>query len=432
MGLFSRLSQSFRAKASQPSASTPTLPPQPPQPLSITELERQMAAEAKAIQPYSRPLKTYPIQKVNAFLGKLMWMAILIGVPLGGLWLVNLPYPIIRRPVADKAPILLLPSYMKIDNSYRQAIALVEEADQLIGNPTSASDIERGEQILQQAQGHLDQLPIWFLSDFPEYRYWWYSWRFSYHHFNTSRARLGELKAKVFQENNAQTALFNAEENLKTAQQTYQQAATTVDKQLAIAKWQSALDQMGQIPGQTLAGQTAQQKTVAYERDFQTIVGLAAGNDRINALLRTAQQFGKEAAQASQNSPHTVEEWQRIETLWEEAITWLERIPETDLAGYAEASGILVTYRSNLEEIRVRRQQEATAVRLLEAAKKDIVWLQRISNNNYQSHSRGEMIGTLQEIINHLEAIPNGTTAYGEAQQLLIFAKNKLNQTSNL
>jgi hypothetical protein len=58
-------------------------------------------------------------------------------MPVGVVWLANLPYPVIRRPVARTAPILLLPSYMSVEANYRQAIASVEQAEQLIENATS-------------------------------------------------------------------------------------------------------------------------------------------------------------------------------------------------------------------------------------------------------------------------------------------------------
>ncbi|MFN6498842.1 MAG: hypothetical protein RMX65_017850 [Nostoc sp. DedQUE01] len=51
---------------------------------------------------------------------KLIWIAILIGIPVGVIWVANLPYAVIRRPVARNAPILLLPSYMSVDRHYRQ------------------------------------------------------------------------------------------------------------------------------------------------------------------------------------------------------------------------------------------------------------------------------------------------------------------------
>ncbi len=86
---------------------------------------------------------------------------------LGGLagliWLLNLPYPMIRRPVAKTAPILLLPSYLSMDSNYRQAIAKVEQSDQLVNQATSLADLKLGQEKVIQAQKHLDALPVWFL-----------------------------------------------------------------------------------------------------------------------------------------------------------------------------------------------------------------------------------------------------------------------------
>lgn len=62
----------------------------------------------------------------------------------GIIWFVNLPYPMIRRPVAQTAPLLLFPSYLRMDRNYREAISHVQQADQLVRNATSAADIELG------------------------------------------------------------------------------------------------------------------------------------------------------------------------------------------------------------------------------------------------------------------------------------------------
>jgi hypothetical protein len=98
-------------------------------------------------------------------LSKIKWAAIFLTGSAGVIWLVNLPYPMIRWPVARTAPILLLPSYMSMDYHYRQAIAQVEQADQLINKATSSADFELGakkvesaQQLLQSAQNKLKQL----------------------------------------------------------------------------------------------------------------------------------------------------------------------------------------------------------------------------------------------------------------------------------
>lgn len=45
-------------------------------------------------------------------LSKIQWTAGMVVGSAGVLWVVNLPYPIIRWPVARTAPVLLLPSYI--------------------------------------------------------------------------------------------------------------------------------------------------------------------------------------------------------------------------------------------------------------------------------------------------------------------------------
>ncbi|MDX2217349.1 MAG: hypothetical protein SFY66_29040 [Oculatellaceae cyanobacterium bins.114] len=425
-----------RSPASNASGIAPAQPIQPPTPpspqpivpqvKSLTALEREMEAEAKRLRVHP----TYPMapkRRPNR-LNKLMWLAILVGLPVGVLWVVNLPYPPIRYPVARTAPILLLPSYMSIDSNYRQAIAAVEQAKQFIDNPTSAADLDLGQQKVREAQDRLDALPLDLLNTFPQSRYWWYDWRFSQSGFNNARAEVGRLQAKVLQEQNAQTLLIDSEQAITTAKQQYQQATTPLDKQMAIADWRSALDQFLQIPGQTLAGRTAQQKLQAYQRDFEEIVGLAAGNERASTMIESARQFGSQAAQASQNPPHSVAEWQRVEKLWQDAIQRLEQIPPTDLTGYAESQKLLATYTANLEQIKVRRQAEADSVRVFQQAQQEIELLQASIPNDGNITNINRTISQLQSIINQLNQVQEGTTVYLEAQSLRLSAQNKLNQ----
>jgi len=45
-----------------------------------------------------------------------------------------------------------------------------------------------------------------------------------------------------------------------------------------------------------------------------------------------------------------------------------------------------------------------------------------------KSFDRNRVVSQLQSIINQLEKVQNGTTAYMKAQELLLSAKNKLQQ----
>ena len=394
------------------------------QPKTLAELEQEMEAQTQ--------VATYrykPGGKAKSGIGsKIIWTAILIGVPVGVVWVANLPYPVIRRPVAQNAPILLLPSYMSMDSHYRQAIAAVEQAEQLIEKATSPADLELGEVKVKQAQQHLDTLPIWLLNDWSGYNYWWYDSRFSVYGVNAARTKAGQLEAKVFQEKNAQTLLTDSEQVLNRAKQQYQQALTITDKQAAIAAWRSALNQLEQVPSQTLAGKTAHNQLDTDKQEFQEVVGLAAGNQRISVLIAAARQFSEQAAKAGQNPPHTVTEWQQVENLWQQAINRLKEVPSQDLAGYAEAQKSLAIYEANLGQIKIRRQAEQDSVYALEMAQQQSQSLLASIPADPKFFDRNRVVSQLQSIINQLEKVQNGTTAYLKAQELLLSAKNKLQQ----
>ncbi|MEH2256310.1 hypothetical protein [Nostoc sp.] len=397
----------------------------PSKPKTLAELEQEIAAQGQvsSISHQKRPIKA------NRGIGtKLIWIAILIGIPTGVIWMANLPYPIIRRTVVQNAPFLLLPSYMSVEQNYRQALVSLEQAEYLIEKPTSAADLVLGEQQLQQTKTHLDNLPVGLVDDWPEYKYWWYNWRFSVYGLNAARRQVGQLEAKVFQEKNAQTLLNDNSQALLNAKQQYQIATTVTDKKLAIAAWRSALDKLEEIPGQTLAGKTAQNQLDAYKRDFKEVVGLAAGNERVSALITAAQQFSWQAAKAGQNPPHTVTEWEQIENLWSEAINRLKQISSEDLVGYAEAQKLLATYETNLGQVKVRRQAESSSVQALAIAQQEIESLMASIPTDLKNLDRNRIISQLHRIINQLEKVEKGTTVYLKAQELLLSANNKFKQ----
>ncbi len=400
-------------------------PAKPSKPKTLAELEQEIAAQAQVSSTSSKKR----LSKTNKGIrGKLIWIAILIGIPAGVVWIANQPYPIIRRSVMQNAPFLLLPTYMNMEQHYRQALVSIEQAEYLIEKPTSAADLALGEQQLQQTKTHLDNLPSGLVNDWPEYKYWWYDWRFSVYGLNTARRKVGELSAKIFQEKNAQTLLTENSQALLNAKQQYQQAKTITDKKSTIAAWRKALDQLEEIPNQTLAGKTAQNQLDAYKGDFKEVVGLAAGNERVSALITAAQQFSWQAAKAGQNPPHTVTEWEQIENLWSEAIKRLKQISSEDVVGYAEAQKLLAIYETNLGQVKIRRQAEADSVQDLAIAQREIESLVASIPSDPKNLARNRVISQLNSIINQLEKVEKGTTVYLKAQELLLSANNKLKQ----
>ncbi|WP_293129800.1 hypothetical protein [Microcoleus sp. bin38.metabat.b11b12b14.051] len=348
----------------------------------------------------------------------------LLGGAAGIIWLINLPFPMIRWPVANTMPILLLPSFISMDYDYRQAIALVEQSDQLVNKATAAADFDLGESKVKQAQKHLDALPVWFLGYYPQ-TYCSFSgctWRFTVDEFQAARKNIGRMDAQIFQQKNAFIELNRVEESLKAAKQQYQQGKTAADRQKATANWQSAIDLLNQIPAETLAGKTAKQKLQAAERDFQAMGGIATGSVRADNLIEAAKEFALSAAVASQKPPHPAAQWEQIAGLWTEGINRLKMVP-LDNPGYLDAQTKLAEYQKNLGISQIRLQAEKDSEKAFIEAKSLFASLQ--NNLNSPSQKASNSLGQLQQIINQLESVKPGTTVYPESQKWLQSARKK-------
>ncbi len=367
--------------------------------------------------------KAAKANKPPGILSKIAWIpAALVGMA-GIVWVANLPYPMIRKPVSRVAPIILLPSYMSMDYNYREAIANVEQADQLINKATSSADINFGAEKVALAQKHLDELPVWFLGYYPQ-RYCTFfscSWKFTLDEFETARKQIGRMEAKVFQEKNAQTLLTEAEQTIATAKQQYLEAATSTDKQQAIANWQTGIDKLAQIPPITVAGKMAKPQLAATKRDFQTEVGLANGSKRSDVIIEAAKQFVLQAGKIAENEPHPEQKLQLAVSLWEQAVNQLKKI-SVDNPSYVAAQAKLAEYQVKLSEAKMRLQAERESGKAFKRGKDLIADLQKYAVDN---SNQGLLASKLQEIINQLENVQPGTTYYQEAQELLKFAKDK-------
>ncbi|UBF25082.1 hypothetical protein K9N68_26130 [Kovacikia minuta CCNUW1] len=343
----------------------------------------------------------------------------------GSVWFLNLPYPPIRYPVSKAAPIVLLPSFMSMDYNYRQAIALTEQSDQLVNQATSAADLDLGSTKVNQAQKHLDALPVWFLGYYPQVYCSWFGcgWRFTLDEFQQARKEVARMDAKLFQEKNAQTQLGKADQTVGDAKQRYQKTPKDGEKQAAIAQWQQGMDALNQVPRETLAGRMAQTKLQAYERDFQQATGFTAGNTRSGNLIQAAKEFAKVAQQSTKGNAHSVAEWQEIQNQWEEAIARLKEIKE-DNPDYGEAQSLLAAYQKKLSEARVRLEAEKEAVQAYDQA-------QQITQTllaNAQSLAPNQIASQLQAIETQLDKVKPGTTVFAKAQELQKSAAAKRKQ----
>lgn len=376
--------------------------------------EKSLVAAAKANRPVG-------------VLGKIKLVAIALVGGVVGLSILATLYPMPKSAEnkaavleKNKQPKLPNPARLSTDENYRQAIALVEQADRLINQATTPADLILGEEKLNQAKKHIDRLPVYsnysqpYISRKGEVRY--RSQKVYQDRFASLRSELEQMQAQIFQEKQAQTLLKQAEQALITAKQQYQQAQAPSERSTVMVSWQANVERLKQISEQTLAGKTARTKLTNYQRDFEQFSGIEA-----------AKQFGLEAAKLGQNPPHPAAKWQQIENQWQEAINRLEQVTPQDPA-YIESQKLLASYKTNLGTVRMRLQVEESSAIALKQAKEQISSLLATSSGEPFSAYRNQTSGQLQGIINQLEQVKPGTTAYEEAQELLRSAKNKLTQ----
>ena len=344
----------------------------------------------------------------------------------GVTWVLNLPYPMIRWPVAKTIPLVLLPSYIKMDHDYRQAVSLVEQADQLVNQATSAQDIELGDEKVAQAQLHLDGLPVWFLGYYPQ-GYCGFvgcSWRFTVDEFQAARAEIGRMEAVVFQERNAQTLLTEGTLAVDGAQQAFQTAESGSERTVALTTWQQGMDRLNEIPPETLAGRQSATKLGAYQRDYQQVAGNVAGGNRSGTLVDAAKAFAYQAAVAGQNPPHSADKWTTIAGLWTTAIARLDDIPLED-PGYGEAQTLLAQYQTNLGIVQENIAKEEASARAFDSANDKST---DMLAQNLEGMDRNQVASLLQDIINDLEKVQANTTSHGRASDMLRSANQKLAQ----
>lgn len=397
---------------------------EPGQPLTKAELEQVVVDLFPQFNPQILAQAAQVNQRQSWKLGFKIKIAAGLGLGVLGLsglvWLVNLPYPMIRRPVANTAPLLLLPSYLSMDRNYREAIAHVEQADQLVNKATSAADISLGAEKVKLAQENLNQLPVWFLGYEPVKicSFMGCSWNFTFDEFNRARAQVGRMDARIFQETNALSQLQKAEKMIQTAQSTYQTASASQQQLKALADWQTGLNQLTLIPRQTLAGEQAEGKFRNYDQALQQIAGRTTGMQKTQTLLAAAQQFATLAQQDMAKGPHSVLEWQTIQTMFQQAMERLQQVQPQDPL-YVEAQALLAKYTQRLGQVQNQLQQEQLASQALDNAQREIQALIASGPAPKTPEQRNQFKSHLNGIVTELEKVDPGTTAYPQAQELI-------------
>lgn len=141
--------------------------------------------------------------------------------------------------------------------------------------------------------------------------------------------------------------------------------------------------------------------------------------------IRKALSHGEQAAQNSKGLPLPVEDWVKIQSLWQEAISLLEKVPEESRA-YPFAKNKLQQYRKYLVAIKGRLTIEEEANQKLIAAKKSAQLAETREIIAQFPESWKKVNSSWADALDKASTIPPQTTAYVEAKNLLPQYEQKL------
>jgi hypothetical protein len=138
--------------------------------------------------------------------------------------------------------------------------------------------------------------------------------------------------------------------------------------------------------------------------------------ERVEEMV-TALQTAARAAHKSENPPHPTSQWVEIQGLWREAIARLEELPtNSNLQPLAQQK--IKEYKQNLAASNQRLVKERNSQQRLQEAK-DAALIAEARQGVAQSLENWQLVyATWQIAMKRIKQIPQGTTAYEQAQQL--------------
>lgn len=193
------------------------------------------------------------------------------------------------------------------------------------------------------------------------------------------------------------------------------QTAQTLSQQSAQLLQGNQSEQAEQQAKQQL---TEAQRLVSEIPPWSSAYGEAQGVKQALDQVLIAENKAETAIQKGQATAQSVTDWQTIASLWQEAIAPMQSVAQTSPL-YPYAQQRLTAYRANLKltEQRIAAEQEARK-RLLEA-KKTAGLAEARQNTAKQLQDWQIAQSTWLVTMNALKQIPDGTTSYAEAQQLI-------------
>ena len=153
-----------------------------------------------------------------------------------------------------------------------------------------------------------------------------------------------------------------------------------------------------------------------HDKAQELIKTYQAQAERVDEMV-TALKTAMRASYKSENPPHPASTWIEVQNLWREAIAQLEELPtSSNLQPLAKQK--IKDYKRNLAQTNQRLIKERQAQGYIQSAK-DAALIAQARQGVAQSLPHWQLVYvTWQTALNRLKQIPQGTTAYKEAQEL--------------
>jgi hypothetical protein len=197
--------------------------------------------------------------------------------------------------------------------------------------------------------------------------------------------------------------------------QMLQAANTWEDLERARSQLGLAKVQLDRVPSWSRYGLQAQQQRGRYQN-------LALAIEPVQAALKQATL----ATQKTQGDGLPIDSWRDIGKSWDSVISQLKAIPSNSPL-HSMAQDKLRQFEASQRQVQQRLVKEQEGARLLVEAR-------RLSAPLSDPSVRTDLGGTqvrLQEIVELLQAVPKGTTAYTDAQQILSTYESQLAAATN-
>lgn len=134
--------------------------------------------------------------------------------------------------------------------------------------------------------------------------------------------------------------------------------------------------------------------------------------------LENAKKQALQAADISQNPPHSAALWRSAQEKWQDAIKLLEKVPANTFAS-AEAKKKLSAYSANYRTVSEKLKTEEAALATLKKAQALAAQASNIDINSQGATELPKNKEKLVQAIDLMEQIPTNTVAYAEAKENL-------------